>query len=167
VSSDRDFLETLINAALARAKKGVNQEGLIQCLLVRRDGMLLFKHTADCSNDSVREDWESLAALVCGAWQACGAMNGVDQAHDPSYELSFSKSSQGVYMTAAGPDILCASYRRMPSPGRLRRALSQLASEISDRQLEESAPNQKTEKERRASLFGDISDEEMDQLFGM
>jgi hypothetical protein len=136
--------------------------------VTREDGITIFDSVQDTTTTSV-------AALVCGLWQASEAL--INLAHPKQdileFRLGFDTSSQGVFLYPFVLEgkrfFLGAIYSDCLNPAQLKRRIAMIKEEI-DRLY----PNQEHSyiswsrvSERNGFLFQDITDEEMDRLFSV
>lgn len=133
----------------------------------REDGISVF----DFENDSTRAQ---VSALVSGMWQASEALvKLIDDTQDAyDFRLGFDTSSSGVFLlpfTHGGKKyFLGALYSGSLNPGVLKHQLGQIRNEIC--QLLEHSVAREDEiplEGRNGYLFTDITDEEIDRLFGV
>ncbi len=133
----------------------------------RDDGISVF----DFENDSTRAQ---VSALVSGMWQASEALvKLIDDSQDSfDFRLGFDTSSSGVFLlpfSSGGKKyFLGALYSESLNPGVLKHQLGQVREELSTL-LQRSGPkrDEVSMEERNGYLFTDITDEEIDRLFGV
>lgn len=135
--------------------------------LTREDGITVYDTVQDPTTNSV-------AALVSGVWQASEALMGIvrTQSDGMEFRLGFDTSSEGVILFPVELEgkryFLGAIFRDCLSPGQLKRKLSLIKTE-----MENLFPRLASVKKQSPSigrdgyLFQDISDEEIDRLFGV
>lgn len=135
--------------------------------VTREDGITVY--------DSVQnQTTTSVAALVSGLWQASEALMGlVKQGHNAmEFRLGYDSSSEGIYLFPFELEgkryFLGAIYGDCVNPGQLKRRVAMIKEEMDTlyKQLPQTKTTQKTSG-REGFLFQDISDEEMDRLFGV
>ena len=134
-------------------------------LVVRGDGVLVW----DAKND---HHSQSLAALTCAVWEASAAMaQAAGKVVDHEFRFVFDTSEQGVVIFPVrmySPALyLTAVYQDVTNPAYLKRKVKMLGDKLSDyieknKLMKTSAP-----KVRDGYLFSDITDAEMDRLFGL
>lgn len=133
----------------------------------REDGISVYDFVADSTRAQV-------SALVSGMWQASEALVKLIDASEEAFEfrLAFDTSSSGVYLLPFSADgkkyFLGALYSGSLNPGALKHKLNQVRGEL-ETFLALSAPkrDEVPEAERSGYLFTDITDEEIDRLFGV
>ena len=135
--------------------------------VTREDGITVY--------DSVQnQTTTSVAALVSGVWQASEALMGlVRQNQSPmEFRLGFDTSSEGIYLFPFELEskryFLGAIYHDCVNPGQLKRKIAMIKDEMDAlfAQLPTEKP-MKTSAGREGYLFQEISDEEIDRLFGV
>lgn len=137
----------------------------IRLFVVRRDGLMVWEKTRGPQS-------QALAALCGGVWEAAFAMAQAagTTTEAKGFRLVFDESSSGVLifpLTMGGQLYYMGGvYSNCVNPGRLRRQVQLLAEAIEARIGNESAPEVSESPEREGFLFTDISDAEMDRLFG-
>jgi hypothetical protein len=131
----------------------------------RGDGLLIW-------DSEPNQQSQSLAALACGVWEAAMAMAlAAGKNTTEEFRFNFETSEQGVliFCVQSKPTAvyLAAVYDGCLSPGLLKRQVRVLGQKVS-RFIEE-LPRHTTRPapKREGYLFSDISDEEMDRLFGL
>lgn len=135
--------------------------------VTREDGITVY--------DSIQnQTTTSVAALVSGVWQASEALMGLvrENADVMEFRLGFDTSSEGLYLfpfTLEGKRyFLGAIYQDCLNPGLLKRKIAMIKEEMDI--LFAQIPTTKTNKStvgREGFLFNEISDEEIDRLFGV
>lgn len=144
------------------------RSGLAARLFVcREDGISVF----DFESDSTRAQ---VSALVAGMWQASEALvNLIDKSQDSyDFRLGFDTSSSGVFLLPFSHNqkkyFLGALYTESLNPGVLKHQVTQVREELVSL-LEKTEPKKDEilETERNGYLFKDITDEEIDRLFGL
>ncbi len=157
-----------IKLVLEPKKNGINA----RLFVTREDGITVY--------DSVQnQTTTSVAALVSGVWQASEALMGlVNQNNNVmEFRLGFDTSSEGIYLFPFELEgkryFLGAIYQDCLNPGQLKRKISMIKEEMDS--LFAQIPttkkavtkNNKTSMGRDGYLFNEISDEEIDRLFGV
>lgn len=135
--------------------------------VTREDGITVY--------DSVQnQTTTSVAALVSGVWQASEALMGLVRENENvmDFRLGFDTSSAGIYLFPFELEekryFLGAIYEDCMNPGQLKRKIAMIKEEMDV--LFAQLPNTKTNKksgDREGFLFNEISDEEIDRLFGV
>ena len=135
--------------------------------VTREDGITVY--------DSIQnQTTTSVAALVSGVWQASEALMGLvrDNQNVMDFRLGFDTSSSGIYLFPFELEhkryFLGAIYEDCINPGQLKRKIAMIKEEMDV--LFPQLPITKTNKssvEREGFLFNEISDEEIDRLFGV
>jgi hypothetical protein len=134
--------------------------------VTREDGVTIY--------DSVQNDTTaSVSALVSGVWQASEALVTMAHPHKDvmEFRFAFDTSSHGIYLFPFNVNgkryFLGALYLDCINPGHLKHQISKVKEEV-DRCFFEQPNAQLTDKDtkREGFLFTDISDEEIDRLFG-
>lgn len=138
----------------------------VRLLVVRRDGLMVWDGTPDSQS-------QSLAALCGGVWEASLAMAqaaGSKFATD-GFRLSFDDSSDGVYVLPLILEgttyYLAGVYRDCVNPARLRKQVQDLRDGIRNNWKAQVTMAKPTRQVREGYLFSDITDEEMNRLFGL
>ncbi len=136
--------------------------------VTREDGITVY--------DSVQnQTTTSVAALVSGVWQASEALMGLVRSNSNAMEfrLGFDTSSEGIYLFPFDLEgkryFLGAIYKDCVNPGQLKRKISMIKEEMDllFAQLPKTKTTTRNTVERDGYLFKDISDEEIDRLFGV
>lgn len=135
--------------------------------VTREDGITVY--------DSVQnQTTTSVAALVSGVWQASEALMGLVRQNNNimEFRLGFDTSSEGIYLFPFELEgkryFLGAIYQDCLNPGQLKRRIALIKDEMD--LLFSQLPTTKTSKSssgREGFLFQEISDEEIDRLFGV
>jgi hypothetical protein len=135
--------------------------------VTREDGITIY--------DSVQnETTTSVSALVSGVWQASEALMGL--AHPKQdvmeFRLAYDTSSQGIYLFPFAMNgkrfFLGAIYKDTVNPGQLKRQIAMIKEEMDRLFAEDSKFEPKfVTTTRDGYLFTDITDAEMDRLFGL
>lgn len=157
-----------IKLVLEPKKSGVNA----RLFVTREDGITVY--------DSVQnQTTTSVAALVSGVWQASEALMGlVNQNNNVmEFRLGFDTSSEGIYLFPFELEgkryFLGAIYQDCINPGQLKRKVSMIKEEMDSlfavipTTTKTKIKNNKTSVGRDGFLFNEISDEEIDRLFGV
>lgn len=135
--------------------------------VTREDGITVY--------DSVQnQTTTSVAALVSGVWQASEALMGMVQQKNNvmDFRLGFDTSSEGIYLFPFELEekryFLGAIYDECVNPGLLKRKIAMIKEEMDMlfAQLPVTKPKKPT-VERDGYLFQEITDEEIDRLFGV
>jgi len=143
----------------------------VRLMVVRRDGLLVWDAAPDGQS-------QSLAALCGGVWEASLAMaQTAGAAQGPEgFRLVFDDAAAGVLvfpLTLEGQTYYLAGvYVDCVNPARLRRQVQELRDAIADGWKAPPVTTPKlapatNNKGREGYLFSDITDEEMDRLFGV
>lgn len=135
--------------------------------VTREDGITVYDSVQDQTTTSV-------AALVSGVWQASEALMGLvrNNQNPMDFRLGFDTSSEGIYLFPFELEekryFLGAIYQDCLNPGQLKRKISMIKEEMDTlfAQLPKTKTN-KTSAAREGYLFTEISDEEIDRLFGV
>lgn len=133
----------------------------------REDGISVYDFVSDSTRAQV-------SALVAGMWQASEALvKLIDESQDAyDFRLGFDTSSSGVFLLPFNHSgkkyFLGALYSESLNPGVLKHQLTQVREELSAL-LFQSEPkrDEVSLEERNGYLFTDITDEEIDRLFGV
>jgi hypothetical protein len=145
--------------------------------LIRYDGVVLY-HNNNLANSLSKS---SIGALLGGVWQAARALadfipttqEGLKEESQEVYRLSFDTSSKGVYVLPIkmGDEELYLGliYHDEINPGFIKNKIREMAinfGEFLEHELKDSfGKNQIKSSEKNNSLFGEITDSEMDHLF--
>ena len=156
-----------IKLVLEPKKNGINA----RLFVTREDGITVY--------DSVQnQTTTSVAALVSGVWQASEALMGLVRQNNNvmEFRLGFDTSSEGIYLFPFELEgkryFLGAIYQDCLNPGQLKRKVSMIKEEMDSlfALIPTTKPvnkNNKTSLGRDGYLFNEISDEEIDRLFGV
>jgi hypothetical protein len=137
--------------------------------VTREDGITVY--------DSIQnQTTTSVAALVSGVWQASEALMGLVR-HDQNvmeFRLGFDTSSEGIYLFPFELEgkryFLGAIYEECMNPGLLKRKIAMIKEEM-DILFAQLPSNKirttKSSSGREGFLFHEITDEEIDRLFGV
>ena len=140
--------------------------------VTRDDGITVYDSTQNQTTTSV-------AALVSGVWQASEALMGLVRQDQNSMEfrLGFDTSSEGIYLFPFELEgkryFLGAIYHDCVNPGQLKRKVSMIKEEMDVLFAQLPTTKVTTPKTPKSSaaregfLFQEISDEEIDRLFGV
>ena len=137
----------------------------IRLFVVRRDGLMVWEKKAGPQS-------QALAALCGGVWEAAFAMAQAAGTTTTSqgFRLVFDEAMSGVLIFPLSIDgqtyYLGGVYSNCVNPGRLRRQVQQLAERVASEVDQGAAPEAETSAVREGFLFTDITDAEMDRLFG-
>lgn len=128
-------------------------------MIANQDGICLFSNQKDASNTS-------MGALLGGVWQASKALLDVRKVEGSGeLRLGFDDGSNGFCVVAidlAGrPCYACLVFENEMAPGALRGQLRHWCDELASELATWQAP-----ASRAGYLFKDITDEEIDKLFG-
>lgn len=137
--------------------------------VVRNDGTVVYSNSIDSMEAS------NIGALASGIWQAAQSLSSLVNSSivKESYRMAFDTSSDGIYLlpvNLGGRDCyLCCIFKDQINPGKLKQNMRNIAFLLEAFAREESfqAENQDTVGEESGFLFTDITDEEMDKLFGV
>ena len=132
--------------------------------VLREDGIALYSSFKD------QKESAKVGALAVGVWQAAttlGAEKGSGQ-----YRLSFETSSSGFFIlplrTNRESFILCMQYEDELNPAKTKQQVKKIAILLQKYLNEKKSGNNSESKNARAGyLFSDITDDEMDGLFGL
>lgn len=137
----------------------------LRLFVVRRDGLMVWERTASAES-------QSLAALCGGVWEAAFAMAqaaGTTKSVN-GFRLVFDDSSSGVVIHPLKMDgetyYLGSIYHECVNPGRLRRQVQLIGQQVEEEVNRGFTGPKKVETAREGFLFTDITDAEMDRLFG-
>ena len=145
------------------------RQGLKARLFVcREDGISVY----DFENDSTRAQ---VSALVSGMWQASEALVKLidDSQNTFDFRLGFDTSASGVFLLPFShlgkKYFLGALYSESLNPGVLKHQLGQVREELVQllEVYEEPKHDEVPAEARNGYLFKDITDEEIDRLFGV
>jgi len=139
--------------------------------VVRNDGIVIYSN----ENDSFISS--SMGALSSGLWQAATSMiEFVDKSNDEDFRLTFDTSSSGVYIlpleVSNSRCYLVSVYQDALNPAKLKQQLKNLIFllEMYIRDVSSSVSREtkvrNIDPKREGYLFKDITDEEIDKLFG-
>tara|TARA_B100001971_G_scaffold213155_1_gene245561 strand:- start:150806 stop:151309 length:504 start_codon:yes stop_codon:yes gene_type:complete len=139
--------------------------------VVRSDGIVIYSNEGDALISN------SMGALASGLWQAANSMiNYVGDSDDMDYRLSFDTSSSGVFVLPLELNntrcYLVSVYQDALNPAKLKQQLKNLMflleMYIRDETISVSKDSNKIigNETREGYLFKDITDEEIDKLFG-
>lgn len=139
--------------------------------VVRNDGIVIYSNEEDALIAN------SMGALASGLWQAATSMiNYIGEIDDKEYRLSFDTSSSGVFVLPIELNntrcYLVAVYQDALNPAKLKNQLKNLMflleMYIRDETISVSRDTHEIEENegREGYLFKEISDEEIDRLFG-
>ena len=146
--------------------------GKVDFFLFREDGIPIYS--------SKKSQAHSIGALVCGLWQASGAlMENFQEVSEDAFRLGFDSSDCGLYVlsfcTTGKRYLVSAQFYKCLNPGLLKSKLRKLKEAIKKEvsvNLEEVNPemvankNNATKKRRvHGKLFEEVSDEEVENLF--
>lgn len=134
--------------------------------VTREDGITVYDSTQDRTSTSV-------AALVSGVWQASEALMQIVHKNKDimEFRFGFDTSEQGIYlfpiMIQGKRYLLGAIFSNCLNPGQLKRQVGQLKEVIDVALHVEEEKVEYASTRRQGFLFQDITDEEMDRLFGL
>ncbi len=138
--------------------------------VLRSDGTVLYCNSKDSFEAS------NIGALASGIWQAASSLsNLVNKSDEEScFRLAFDTTSEGIYILATnlgGIDCyLCCIFKDQLNPGKLKQNMRNIGFLLEAYMREESLRLQSTVRAknvRTGYLFENITDEEMDRLFGV
>ena len=135
---------------------------------VREDGLVLFQYSFDSMSDL---NAASIGALIGGVWQASNELgSNVAIGAGDDLKLSFGSSDSGVYIIGLDNSdnqkmFFCCMYQKEINPGLLKMKVGKLGEKISKR-FDEHMKQKKSHKIRDNFLFDNITDDEIDRLFG-
>ena len=160
--------KTNITKRLDDAFARFSPTGDTKLFVVRRDGLMVWEKKAGPQS-------QALAALCSGVWEAAFAMAqaaGTTTAPN-GFRLVFDDAAAGVLVFPLTVDstiyYLGSVYSDCTNPGRLRRQIQNLRESVEEnlKSTSEARTTQtKLTSEREGYLFKDITDAEMDRLFG-
>src|SRR5690554_6414620 len=135
--------------------------------IVRTDGTVLYSNSANSFEAS------NIGALASGIWQAAESLASLVNEPRDGYRLAFDTSSDGIYLLPLSLGerscYLCCIYKDLLNPGKLKQNMRNLSflleAFVRVESLREESEVQTSGKE--GYLFENITDEEMDQLFGV
>ncbi len=159
------MMDTNLPARLHQAFARTGLPADVRLFVVRRDGLMVWDGTPDDRS-------QPLAALCGGMWEASFAMaRTAGAATSPSgFRLVFDDAAAGVLvypLTVHGETyFLGGIYRDCVNPARLRHRVQELRGRLEGLLAEGQAPVA-AQAERAGYLFADITDAEMDRLFGI
>lgn len=141
----------------------------VRVIIARQDGHCLYDSIDD------QRTSHTLSVLCASSWQASRAMLG-DKAGTIDYRLSFDTSESGFFVQSFSLEeevfYLCAMFNHQLNPALLKRKLNLLKNQLVN-QWEKKLKNFSTQKSvekkvnREGFLFQDITDDEMNKLFGL
>lgn len=137
--------------------------------VVRNDGTVLYSNSINSLEAS------NIGALASGIWQAAQSLSSLVNKELPedAYRMSFDTSSDGIYLLpttlGASQCYFCCIFREQLNPGKLKQSMRNISFLLEAFIQEETMRHaQKDEPVRNGGyLFQNITDEEMDQLFGV
>jgi hypothetical protein len=138
----------------------------LRLLVVRNDGLLIWDARKD-------DQSQALAALCGGVWEASQAMaKAAGQVSGDDFRFVFDSTSKGVLIFPIRSDkhgfYLAAIYQGCVNPALLKRQVHGLGKKLATHIATMPTPVQRaTTTSRKGFLFSDISDEEMNRLFGV
>jgi hypothetical protein len=157
-----------IRLVLEPKKTGVSA----RLFVTREDGITVY--------DSIQnQTTTSVAALVSGVWQASEALMGLVKQNNNvmEFRLGFDTSSEGIYLFPFELEgkryFLGAIYQDCVNPGHLKRKISMIKEEMDSlfavipSTTKPIIKNNRNSEGREGYLFNEISDEEIDRLFGV
>lgn len=134
-------------------------------VITRADGVVLWTNNKDQETD------HSLGALISGLWSSAKAVTDIFQAENINNFLTYGGSSDGIHIL---PIILggkrfafSAIYKKVLNPSKLKLKF-RLLNKLIEEEYEEKATFVETVdvgKEKTKTLFNNITDEEIDNLF--
>lgn len=139
----------------------------VRLMVVRRDGLMVWDAAPDQRS-------QSLAALCGGVWEASMAMAQTAGAAEGAagFRLVFDDAATGMLVLPLALEgqtyYLAGVYGDCVNPARLRRQVQELRDAVAETWV--AAPAKKVVSAtagREGYLFTDITDEEMDRLFGV
>ncbi|MBC77316.1 MAG: hypothetical protein CME64_15025 [Halobacteriovoraceae bacterium] len=135
--------------------------------LVRSDGTVLYANSLSSMESS------NIGALASGIWQAAQSLTALvnQDTSDKHYRLAFDTSSEGIYLIPTELNsvtcYLCCIFKDQINPAKLKQNMRNIAflleTYIRDESVNSSFPSQ---PKNTGFLFENITDQEMDQLFG-
>ncbi|MCO4755344.1 MAG: roadblock/LC7 domain-containing protein [Bacteriovoracaceae bacterium] len=135
--------------------------------LVRNDGTVMYANSLNSLESS------NIGALASGIWQAAQSLSSLVNKDAPQsgYRLSFDTSSEGIYLLPLTLDNIdcyfCCIFKDQINPAKLKQNMRNigflLETYIRDESLNFKRPKPSIEQ---GYLFKNITDQEMDQLFG-
>ena len=133
-------------------------------VVLRHDGINVYSNMPD------QFEAASIGALVSGVWQAAESLSSMLKQQNEFFDfrLGFDTSSDGLYVLPFTildqTYYLCAIYRDSNNPAKLKRNIRLLKENL---ELFLSEFSFDTEKNREGYLFQNITDDEMNNLFGI
>lgn len=139
----------------------------IRLFIVRRDGLMVWEHQTGPQS-------QALAALCSGVWEAAFAMAQAagTTTRPQGFRLVFDDAAAGVLVFPMTVDnqlyYLGGVYHGCTNPGRLRRQVQMLKDNVEAALTSTGAvvAPSPVANDREGYLFKDITDAEMDRLFG-
>lgn len=138
----------------------------LRLFVVRNDGLMVWDAKPD-------QQSQSLAALCGGVWEASRAMaQAAGQANLSEFRFVFDSTDRGVLIFPVTADTqgfhLAAIYQDCVNPALLKRQVHSLGLKLAAHVKALPRPARPAPAPTRSGyLFSDISDEEMDRLFGV
>lgn len=150
--------------------------------VLRNDGTVLFSNSINSTEAA------NIGALASGIWQASQSLSTLvsrDESSDGAYRLSFDTTSEGIYILPVGlaenTCYFCCIFKEQINPGKLKQKIRNIAflletfireeeMRFAQTRSESSIKSKNSLEESRAGhkfLFENITDQEMDQLFGL
>lgn len=138
--------------------------------VVRSDGTVLYCNSKDSFEAS------NIGALASGIWQAASSLSQMINKGENSsaFRLAFDTTSEGIYILpidiASRDCYLCCLFKDQLNPGKLKQSMRNIGFLLEAYMREEALrfEAQELPRELRSGyLFKDITDEEMDRLFGV
>lgn len=139
--------------------------GGVRLFVVRRDGLMVWEKQAGPQS-------QALAALCGGVWEAAFAMAQAAGTTSSArgFRLVFDDAQAGVLIFPIQLEgqiyYLGTVYADCMNPGRLRRQIQMLAEAVESDLTQAFTPDASGSEARAGFLFTDITDAEMDRLFG-
>lgn len=135
--------------------------------VVRNDGTSLYSNSVDSREAA------NIGALASGIWQASSSLAALveKEPRREAYRLSFDTSSDGIYILplrlGERSCYLCCIFKDRLNPGKLKQNMRNISFLLEAFVRDETLLNaRESAPVKRGYLFDNITDEEMDQLFG-
>lgn len=138
--------------------------------VIRNDGTVLYSNSLNSLEAS------NIGALASGIWQAAQSLSSLVNKDLPyeDYRLAFDTTSDGIYLLPAALGertcYLCCIFKDQLNPGKLKQNMRNISFLLEAYVREESLAFSQQEDSTAKSqgyLFENITDEEMNQLFGV
>ena len=137
----------------------------ISLFITRGDGVVLW------ANDNVDKKNHSLGALITGVWSSAKALTDIFETENINNNLSYGGSSDGIHITpitlSGKRYAFSVIYKKVNNPSKLKLKFRLLKQTIEDLYDEKNQHYLLIDegKEKTKTLFNNITDEEIDNLF--